>query len=422
MGAIIGTLTGIAKIIVNINFVMFMLIVGSVLYIKNDRVVKVQKAVMGRAYYSTIELTISQIVIGILGGIIISLILTILGIAVDFPSSILIMLIISLILMKVKPRYMCFAYSGPILAFISFFSLIMVKYFGVSEEYLFDINIISLMSLIGVLHLVEGLLILIDGKRGVTPVFAKRKGKIIGGFSISRYWVLPLVFLMVNTYNATGYAEVNNWWPILNGTLGALTVGTVIGTKFIPTFVMIGYNTITFTKEKEKKIVSTAINTSLYGLSLVIFAQLASLNLFMEFLLIIYVPLAHEFMLRIEYYLEVTKSPKFINRDEGLIVLDVLPNSPACKMGIRSGDLLLEANGEPLVSSISFSKIIKEIKNSVHIKIQKNNGKIKEVMHEKLLKGEELGVIIVPNIVENDKNKDSRNFSDVLDRIINKNK
>ena len=33
---------------------------------------------------------------------------------------------------------------------------------------------------------------MVDGSRGAIPVFTKREDKIIGGFSFSRYWPIPI--------------------------------------------------------------------------------------------------------------------------------------------------------------------------------------------------------------------------------------
>ena len=53
------------------------------------------------------------------------------------------------------------------------------------------------MTLVGVLHIIEGSLVMIDGSRGAIPVFTNRDNKIIGGFALKRYWALPIAILIL---------------------------------------------------------------------------------------------------------------------------------------------------------------------------------------------------------------------------------
>lgn len=83
---------------------------------------------------------------------------------------------------------MCFSYAGGILSIIN---LIM----GWPK-----INVSEILFVIGVLHLVESFLILWDGNSNRIPIFMEKKGEIIGGFTMNRFWPVPFSIFVSNGY------------------------------------------------------------------------------------------------------------------------------------------------------------------------------------------------------------------------------
>ena len=151
-----------------------------------------QKIILGGSVNSSIELTLSQLVLGIIGGTIGSVILSSLGIIFDQNSGIMYLFLISMLLMFVKPRLICFSYSGAVLGAIGILIKIISQLIP-SFKYgtILNIDILALMMFVGTLHVIEGLLVMIDGDRGAIPVFTNKGGKILGGYALIT-WILKI--------------------------------------------------------------------------------------------------------------------------------------------------------------------------------------------------------------------------------------
>jgi hypothetical protein len=440
MDILIYTLRSVAYAITDPELVLILIILAFILHSQNKKTVVMQKMIIGEGMNSPFELTISQIVIGIFAGAIGSIILSFLGVAFSEDSVIYIIFLISIFFMLWNPKYICFAYSGALLGAVSLIlDIISKNYAGTSINILgntidianinmLNIDIAALMTMVAVLHLIEGILVMVDGKRGAIPVFTNRDNKIIGGFALKRYWALPIaLFFIVSKTGSTGLTEqvaTPNWWPLLKGTsLISLMKDAALG--LFAFYGVIGYNSVTFTRNKKEKtfISGTAIIT--YSILLFILAQVSVYGVFYKVLVLIFAPLAHELMLYYTRYLEVSGEPKYMSSDEGIMVLEVAPNSPADKMGIKSGDLLIEVNGRKIENEQDILNASKEGSNFISFKLRNVKNDIKEVDYNKLNLSKRLGIVMVPKTIPGDsaivKLEESK-FRDILNRMKDNNK
>ena len=115
----IHTLRAVAYAIVDPSNAFILIMITLIFYNKNKKIAAMQKMIMGERLDSPFELTISQIVIGIFAGAIASLIFTYSGLVFDESSNIYLLFMVSLFFMAVKPRYICFSYSGAVLGLAS---------------------------------------------------------------------------------------------------------------------------------------------------------------------------------------------------------------------------------------------------------------------------------------------------------------
>ncbi len=245
---------------------LVLVILAVILYRQNKKTTVMQKMIIGDSLNSAFELTISQIVIGIFAGVLGSIIISFLGIAFDENSAIYLIFLISIFFMLWKPKFICFAYSGAVLGFISLFlELISKVYAGVRLNIfgrvlnLADVNVLridigGLMAVVAVLHLIEGLLVIIDGKRGAIPVFTNRDEKIIGGFALRRNWVLPIALFFIvgsaSSLELTHNVATPNWWPLLKSS-PITRMAKDAAVSLFAYYGIIGYSTVTFTKDKK---------------------------------------------------------------------------------------------------------------------------------------------------------------------------
>lgn len=422
------TLKSVAFALTEPYLVLLLAILAFTLYRKNKQTVIMQQMIIGEKINSPFELTISQIVIGIFGGILVSVIMSYLGVIFDENSAIDLIFLASIIFMFFNPRFICFSYSGAILGFISIILSVLSQELNIASLNFLKIDVVSLMSMVAILHLVEGILIIIDGKRGAIPVFTSKDGNIIGGFALQRYWAIPMaIIFMLHPKSMVGnfsQISVQDWWPLVNSAIprGILQNAVMV---LIPFYAVMGYNSVTFTRDVKQKTAMSGGLVILYSLALFGIAQAAVFNIWLKFLVLVFAPLAHEGIMLIQRNLEMKGKPKYISSNEGIMVLAVAPNSPANEMGIKSGDLLVEINSEKIESEDRIMEIIKECSNFIWFKVKRVAGNFEQVSYNRMNKNKRLGIVFVPRnvpknsmVVKLDKNR----FSEILNKIKNKDK
>ena len=119
MGIAGYTLKAVAFAMVSPQFAITLIMLAFIFYGKNKRTVLMQKMILGEQVNSPLELTMSQLVLGIIGGVMSSLILSYLGVMFGENSGIHLMFVFSLLLLFFSPRFICFSYSGALLGLLS---------------------------------------------------------------------------------------------------------------------------------------------------------------------------------------------------------------------------------------------------------------------------------------------------------------
>ena len=399
MDLIIHSLTSVAETIIEPMHLVMLLVFGIIFYFKNVRIVSIQKMTLGEGLNTPLELTLSQIVLGILAGAIGSVILSVLGVTFNENSGIEFIFMISILSLFYKKKYISYAYSAAILGAIG----IALKFISnITEMKLFlNTDILSLMTFVGVIYILEGFLIIFDGGRGAIPVFTKKEDKIVGGFSFNRYWPIPVAILMIFTNSIAGedsiYSNVASWWPIINNkeVLSLLATAMIAS---ITLYGIMGYSNVTFTQEKKTKSLRCGSTILIYGVTVALVAQLASINILGQIIAIIYAPLAFELIMRYEYRVEKKSKCLYVSDDEGIMVLEVTPNSPAYEVGIKRGDKIIEINGQNIKSEGDIFKAARDSILKVPMKVKNNSGQVLEYIVQP--RNKRLGLLLVPKMVK----------------------
>lgn len=360
MDLIIYTLKSVATAIVEPLHLLMLIIMGIMFYLKNKRIAIVQRMTIGESLDSPLELTLSQVVLGVIAGVIGSLILAILGITFHENSGIEFIFMISILILFYKNKFVDFVYSSSILAVLS----LIFKLIGsiVNQPSFLKVDILSLMSFVGVIYIIKGMLIMVDGSRGAIPVFTSKNGKIIGGFSLNRYWAMPVAVFMLFSGQISSSSIVEDapsWWPLINNatTLGILATAMIAS---IPFYGVISYNTVTFTKKKKEKAIHSGIIVLIYGMSVIAVAQLSNIGVIGEIITVLYAPIAYELIMIYSKKDEAKGDYLYVSDEEGISVLEVAPSSPAFQAGIRRGDKIISINGEKIQSELEIFNIVKD--------------------------------------------------------------
>lgn len=281
------------------------------------------------------------------------------------------------------------------------------------------------MIFVGVFHIIEGILVMIDGDRGAVPIFTNRDGKIIGGYALKRYWVLPVAIMIAVLMNnssmdyVTEYIENPSWWPLIKSSSGlGLIANSVI--SIFPFYAVLGYSSITFTRSKREKALSSGIHILVYGIALTIVAQIARVGILGEVIVLCFAPAAHEFMLKLQAKSEIKKEPRFVSDEEGLMILEISPNSKVKEFGVAIENKLLSINNININSEAEAYSIIKQNLNNAVLKIKDSQGIIKEInfRHNRNIR---LGMLLVPRNIEKNEivHIKDNSFRDVFNKMKN---
>lgn len=272
--------------------------------------------------------------LGLLGGITGSIVLIILG--VDLSGIAVGQLwLAAVLLMLIKPRFLCFAYAAGLLSAANLV-------FGYP-----DVNIPQLMGLVGVLHLVESMLIFVNGTFSPWPIYVNKGGSLRGGFNLQQFWPIPLAALVtVGVIEPNGSIMTPDWWPLLQGNTVFSNSHTYI---LVPLLAMLGYGEITTTKTPVQAVRKSSWHLLVFSIGLIMLSIVTSRYSIMLPLLALYSPLGHELVIWLGMRSE-NRAPLYVPPQQGVMVLDVLPGSPAFRSGLRSHDIILSVKGETVHS------------------------------------------------------------------------
>lgn len=309
------------------------------------RIAKGRERLFGIKGSNVLKDTALATAFGLVGGLIGSVLLVLagidlmgLGIGYIWP--------LALFLMFINPRFLCFSYAAGIIAM---FSLL----FGVLE-----INIPHLMGLVAVLHLVESLLISFSGHVGAVPMYTKLKtGKIVGGFTLQKFWPLPIVALafLPDFSGLTTLPKMPGWWPLIK--LGSEFSLNPVGV-LLPFVAGLGYGDLALAHTPVEKSKMSARNLSIYSMVLLLMALLASRYQLFLYIAALFAPLGHELVIYIGKYTEISGKPIFVPAGRGVRVLEAVPNSAAHKAGIESGDIIFSVNGVEVASKRDIEAVV----------------------------------------------------------------
>lgn len=269
--------------------------------------------------------TLMLLLLGLLGGLLGSLLLVIFGVSLD-GIGLEYLWLLAIFLILVRQRFLCFSYSGGLLAISSYC-------FGWPE-----VNISHLLALVAVLHLVEAFLMVLSSRYGAVPIYTRlNNGQIVGGYLLQMFWPLPLAamlpFLATSIELTTGVLAMPEWWPLLQGDF---TGEVNLVYQIVPILAALGYSDLVLTDTVERKVQRSAGKLFLYSLILLSLVLLGERYQICLLLAAVFAPVAHEVLIQWEKRKEKQGQPYYISPEGQCLVLDVLPEVK----GIKRGDIL----------------------------------------------------------------------------------
>lgn len=244
----------------------------------------------------------------------------------------------------------------------------------------------AISLLIGFLMIIEGLLMAISGSKKIAPLLRKSKrGLTIGAFQGKRLWLLPILcFLPTGPLTSSSLS----WWPVIEW--GTSTYSIII----VP--FLIGYQQQVQTSLPKQGIKRLGFAVSLLG---IVVSALALAGMWWEIFSIAAVLFAIIGRVLISYrhrQRENTTPYYFAPREKGILILDVMPGTPADKLGLKTGETIIKCNQQAVEDASDLYKAIQTNSAFCKLEVLDINGEVRFVQRA-LYEGEhhELGILYV---------------------------
>jgi hypothetical protein len=331
------------------DFPFFWLLVGLVA-MQYRRVAENERRLYGVPKNQVLWQVVAACLFGLAGGLVASLMMAAVGVSLS-GAGVTWLLPLALFLMAINPRLMCFSYAGGL---VSFSYLL----FGWPR-----IHVPSIMALVAILHLTESLLIFLRGAACTTPVTVHNASRntVRTGFLMQGFWPLPLLLLFVVTLPAgaprEGLIEMPNWWPLIVPPPEIAAQENAVFTLF-PVAAVLGYSDLAARWDPDRKARRSSLMLAAYSVVLLALSVWGSRSAPGVWLAALWGPLAHEAVVRLGSKGEFESRPALERAPDGITVLDVLPNSGAARAGVRSGDVIVHANGRPTPDGDALAAIL----------------------------------------------------------------
>ena len=345
---------------------LIMLILLIVFFMKNIKEAGLRRIILGESEDSPLVLTLYQIIFGVAGGFIISLLAGVFNIG--FYSYMEVQIIFAMTVFSVT-RFSPYVNLGinVVIVFLAGYLL--------EKEVIPVLDFVNLYLFIGLIYMVHGAMMLLDWKRGFIPVLFSRKGTIRGGFKVEKLYLVPAA---VAFYSASG------------SILGSSVFYLMLFHLF-----QVEETVMTFGKKQAMQVLSAL--KILTGALIFTGAYMISFYMESVYLLVTLVPLLVYLEKMAFRLIESRRKPYYISDDEEIMVLEVREGTPAFRSGLRSGNRIVALDGKEnpgYKSLIAFMGTIHYERN-VHLLVR--NEKEEEMKVEFIIeKGNSTGIIIVP--------------------------
>ncbi|TFB24359.1 hypothetical protein E3U55_02335 [Filobacillus milosensis] len=250
---------------------------------------------------------------------------------------------------------------------------------------LLEVDLVLISFLLTSLVIAEVILIRLTKRNKTFPEMKKGdRGKYIGGHHVKRLMMVPFFVPVPN-----GVLELSmfNWWPMfsISDTFGLMLFPFIIGysQRFGGSFSEIG---------------AKRTSNALAILALVLVGGSVAVYFYPEWTIALgIIAIAGRALIHgVTHYLDLEKRSIFTPKQDGIIVVGIIPGSPADEMGIHIGEKIEKIHDIEVTNEHEFYEVMSDHRTFCKLAVRDFNGEIRFVQRA-LYEGEyhELGLIFV---------------------------
>ncbi|MEK4873528.1 PDZ domain-containing protein [Bacillus sp. FSL W8-0102] len=251
----------------------------------------------------------------------------------------------------------------------------------VSEPLVF----VSLSVLVGLLLIGEGALIYRNAWRDTSPRLVQSpRGLTVGAHYSQRTWLIPVFLLLPADHIRSSF----DWWPFFS-------IGAQSFTLFFFPF-LIGFERTMTASIPERALKETGRKVIWLGVFTLLLAFVSHWVPVISYAALIF---AFAGRLAISYFdhnRQKSQPHFFTPSTKGVLILGVLPFTPAHKMGLKSGEIIRKTNGVEVNSEKEFYEALQRNRAFCKLEVYDVNGQVR-FAQSSLYEGEhhELGLIFI---------------------------
>jgi transcriptional regulator with XRE-family HTH domain len=355
--------------------------------------IQLERKLFHTRLHSLLSETWRVVLWGWLGGIGASILLLFVGVSIQ-TEVVIVLWVVTVVLMILRIRFLCLAYAVGVLGIAQVIFSWFPNEDSLRESYslletIASADIPSLLVIVGVLHLLEGVLVGLQGARMTTPLFLEgKRGQMIGGQQLQGFWPVPL-FLLVPL---AGGSDLSLPWQTLFGS------NLSAGWTLLAFPAMMGFTELTISKLPKIQARYSANLLYLYALLLLGAAVAAHYWTPLVLLGAILSIALHEGMLRYNQWAEAKRTPFYIHSERGLMVLSVVPNSPAQELGISVGEIIHKVNGHKIKTKTDLHAAMSINSAFCRLEVLNDQGEVR-FLKRGIFAGDhhQLGILLAPD-------------------------
>jgi len=325
---------------------------------------------------------------GLIIGFVLSVITIGSGLVIPFALVIVIGVTTLLLSLPVRARLLSPVYAVGSAFFILIFAAgqdwgipVIGKYFESIEDKIYP----SVAILLALLVIGEGILIRTNGVKGSSPKLTKsRRGQNVGVHEVKRLWMLPIFLFIPGDVLEPPFS----WWPVFE-----------MGDQFYS--LMLVPFAVGLQQQIQGDLPKEAIRMHggrVLGLGILVLAVAVGGYWFpvATIAAVALAMLGRELIYLVQRVRDENRPFYFSKQNQGVMILGVIPGSPAAKMELQVGELVTTVNGVQVKDEKSFYEAIQ--RNAAHCKLEvlDTNSQIRFVQRA-LYEGDhhQLGILFV---------------------------